>query len=208
MKQIRTGVYETNSSSSHSISIGLPEIQEKPNLKIPRGGYYKVPEYQVANGHEEETIKNILTTEVSKLSFILNIIATYLENLSEDSDDDCLDILGGLCGRTVDLDNKDDQRKAISQDLIYMKWLRDMVFEETSTHIEIPIPEETDYFPFFSTLYSERSCGDFYDEIFEALEDGDEARFKSLCREIVFNPSIIIQDIDSAYCCDYTENIL
>ncbi len=209
MIQTRVGLFETNSSSTHSVSIGLPRVEEKPDFKIPRGGYFKIPEYRVANGLESETIDNILVSEVWKLSFLVNVIATYIVDLEEDSE--FLDIFSGLCGRVVDLADKDDQRKAISQDLIYMKWLKDMVFEETGTLIEIPIPEEKkyDHFPYFDQLWTDDgSGGEFYEEIQKSLENGDESKFKSLCREIVFNPSIIIQDKDEAYCCEYIKKVL
>ncbi len=208
MKQIRNNVFETNSSSSHSISIG-PIKKKEVNKNIPRNiKLYEVPEYEIANGHEESTISNILITEVSKLSFLFNIVATCIENEFEDYDDYIVTTFSCLCGRAVSSDVA-DQKKAISQDLIYMKWIQEMVQEETGTLIKIPIPKEKRYneFPYFDTIYTEDN-DDFYKEIKKSIKDQDEALFKALCREVVFNPKVIIKDIDKAYCCDYEENVL
>ena len=209
MKQIRNNVFETNSSSIHSISIG-PIRKKEVNKNIPRDiKLYEVPEYEIANGHEESTISNILITEVSKLSFLFNIVATCIENEFEDYDDYIVTTFSCLCGRAVSESDVADQKKAISQDLIYMKWIQEMVQEETGTLIKIPIPKEKRYneFPYFDTIYTEDN-DDFYKEIKESIKDQDEALFKALCREVVFNPEVIIKDIDKAYCCDYEENLL
>lgn len=209
MKQIRNSAFETNSSSSHSISIGL---RKKEVIKdIPRNvAIYEVPEYEIANGHEESTISNTLITEVSKLSFLFNIVATYIRDEYEDGYDNYIGTtFSCLCERAVSESDYDDQRKAISQDLIYMRWIREMVQEETGTLIKIPIPSKKKYddFPYFDTLWTEEH-DDFYEEIKKSIENQDESLFKSLCREIVFNPDIIIKDVDEAYSCEYEEHIL
>lgn len=209
MRQIRNSVFETNSSSSHSISIG-PIKKKEVNKNIPRNiKLYEVPEYERANGREERTVSNTLITEVSKLSFLFNIVATCIENEFEDYDDYIVTTFSCLCGRAVSESDPADQRKAVSQDLIYMRWLREMVQEETGTLIKIPVPKEKRYdeFPYFDTLYTE-GHDDFYEEIKKSIEDQDEALFKALCREVVFNPEVIIKDIDAAYCCDYEEHVL
>lgn len=210
MKQIRNNVFETNSSSSHSISIG-PIKKKEVNKNIPRNiKLYEVPEYEIANGHEDRTVSNTLMTEVSKLSFLFNLVATCIKNEFEDDYDDYIvTTFSCLCGRAVSESDVADQRKAISQDLIYMKWIQEMVQEETGTLIKIPIPKEKRYneFPYFDTLWTEEH-DDFYEEIKKSIEDQDEALFKALCREVVFNPEVIIKDIDAAYSCDYEEHVL
>lgn len=209
MRQIRNSVFETNSSSSHSVSIG-PVKKKEVNKNIPRNiKLYEVPEYEVANGHEERTVSNTLMTEVSKLSFLFNLVATYISREYEDYNDYIVTTFSCLCGRAVSESDPADQRKAISQDLIYMRWLREMVQEETGTLIKIPVPKEKRYdeFPYFDTLYTEGD-DDFYEEIKKSIEDQDEALFKALCREVVFNPEVIIKDIDEAYRCDYEEHVL
>ena len=209
MKQIRWWIFETNSSSSHSVSIG-PIKKKEVNKNIPRNvPIYEIPEYKVANGHTESTISNTLITEVSKLSFLFNIVATCIQNEYEDYDDYIVTTFSCLCGRAVSESDLADQRKAVSQDLIYMRWLREMVQEETGTLIKIPIPKEKRYdeFPYFDTIYTEEH-DDFYEEIKKSIKDQDEALFKALCREVVFNPEVIIKDIDAAYSCDYEEYVL
>lgn len=210
MKQIRKGLFETNSSSSHSVSIG-PIKKKEVNKNIPRNiNLYEVPEYMVANGHEESTVSNTLITEVSKLSFLFNIVATFIGDEYEDGYDNYIGTtFSCLCERSVSESDCDDQRKAVSQDLIYMRWIREMVQEETGTLIKIPIPSKKKYdeFPYFDTLWTEEH-DDFYEEIRKSIEDHDESLFKALCREIVFNPEVIIKDLDEADGCDYKENIL
>lgn len=78
MKSLRKGLFETNSSSTHSISIGPVEEPESP--KIPRNSkdVFKVPEYEVANGHTDATVINTIVSEVWKLSFLLDIVATHI----------------------------------------------------------------------------------------------------------------------------------
>ena len=209
MKQIRQGLFETNSSSTHSVSIG-PIKKKEINKNIPRNiTLYEIPEYRVANGHEESTVCNILMTEVSKLSFLFNVIATCIKNEYEDYNDYIVTTFSCLCERPVSESDVVDQRKAISQDLIYMRWLREMVQEETGTLIKIPIPEEKRYneFPYFDTLYSEDSDA-FYDELNKSIQDSNEELFKALCREIVFNTEIIIEDTDEAYCCELEKHVI
>ena len=136
MRQIRNSVFETNSSSSHSVSIG-PVKKKEVNKNIPRNiTLYEVPEYEVANGHENRTVSNTLMTEVSKLSFLFNLVATCIRNEYEDYNDYIVTTFSCLCGRAVSESDPADQRKAVSQDLIYMRWLREMVQEETGTLIK------------------------------------------------------------------------
>lgn len=210
MINYRKSIFETNSSSSHSITIG-PEESRIVNNDIPRnlGILFQVPEYKRADGREDSTVRNTLITEVAKLSFLFNIVATYISNLADgmscSSDKFISTKFSELCERNV-LQSDQDIKLAMSRDLIYMRWIKDVVFEETGTKIEIPIPEET-YFPYFDILYTD-SGDDFYNEIMNTMKNNNEAKFKSICREIVFNPDILIEDLDRAYCCDIIENVL
>lgn len=208
MKQIRWWIFETNSSSSHSVSIG-PIKRKEISKDIPRNvPIYEIPEYKVANGHTESTIINTLITEVSKLSFLFNVIASFIYyDYEEGYDGYIVNTLSCLCGRAISEADPNDQKKAISQDLIYMRWLREIVQEETGTLIKIPIPESNE-FPYFDVIYFTGSSGDLYDELWKSIEDQDEALFKSLAREIVFNPEIIIKDSDESYYYDIKENTL
>lgn len=213
MKQIRTLFFETNSSSTHSVCIHVRK-KEEVVYNIPRNSksVFEIPEYKCSDGDEVDTITNVLMSEVYKTSFVLNTIGRYLEKL-EDYSDDFPVAFSKLCdGKLIDLNDPDEVREAIGSDLIYTKWLKDVVHEETGTKIEFSIvdSEETyKYFPYITTPYSESSDSDeFFNEILESLENNDECKFKSLCREIIFNKEIIIEDKDEAYGASINTNLL
>ena len=76
MKQIRRKVFETNSSSTHSITIAKKtEIKEKT---IPRNyeSIYLVKEIGDVGGGECEYELNVHMDEEDKLRYIINMIAT------------------------------------------------------------------------------------------------------------------------------------
>lgn len=213
MRQIRLGVFETNSSSSHSVSIKVREKEEViKNIPRNQSTIYVIQEYVCCNGDETSSITNILMSEVSKAAFMINVIGGHLEILYEDYED--MEItLKELCnGKSVDIHDKTAVLHAIENDLIYTKWVKDVVYEETGTRIEFSLKGEAyRYFPYISTSYDDGELDseeNFYDELLEALKENDEFKFKSLCREIIFNKEIIIEDIDEAYGNEINRNLL
>lgn len=212
MEQIRFGTFETNSSSTHTVSIRV----NKPKLvknDIPRNSLdvFKIYDYEVCNGEESESIENILMSEISKTAFILKVIGHYLEGLFDDlSDDDFKKIYLDRCGKeSIDINDPIEFKKSMSEDLIYTKWLKDVVYEETGTRIEFELKHvegsySNKYFPYTSVPYNEgKSDDEFYDSLTDSLREENEHLFKSLCREIIFNKDIIIVDKDEAYYSSY-----
>ena len=74
MKQIRFRTFETNSSSTHSVSIKINKPKQVIN-NIPRNSpeVFKICEYFISDGDELESIENILMSEVVKSAFILKL---------------------------------------------------------------------------------------------------------------------------------------
>ena len=212
MRQIRFGVFETNSSSSHSVSIKVREKEEViKNIPRNQSAIYVIREYVCCNGEETSSITNILMSEVSKAAFMINVIGRHLEILYDD-DGDMEITLKELCnGKSVDIYDKTAVLHAIENDLIYTKWVKDVVYEETGTKVRFHLNEDHNYFPYISTSYDDRELDseeNFYNELLEALKDNDEFKFKSLCREIIFNKEIIIEDVDEAYGNEINRNLL
>ncbi len=77
MKQIRRGVFETNSSSSHSITITKWEPPKE--MDIPRNSpeIFKVAEMGQADEYQKVTHES----EIDKLRFVINMIAQAYEEL-------------------------------------------------------------------------------------------------------------------------------
>ena len=88
MKTIRTNTFETNSSSTHSSTIS--KCQKPREDKIPRnvtrdtGKLFSVVEYGDCGGSDEEYACDTLRTETEKLSFIINMIASVVEDTHYD----------------------------------------------------------------------------------------------------------------------------
>lgn len=214
MRQIRLGVFETNSSSSHSVNIKVREKEEViKNILRNQSAIYVIREYVCCNGNGESSITNILMSEVSKAAFMVNVIGRHLEILNDNGFVNMHDNFSRLCGgKDIDLRNCKEVISAIENDLIYTTWVKDTIYEETGTKVRFHLNEDHKYFPYISTsYYNDRELDseeNFYDELLEALKDNDEFKFKSLCREIIFNKEIIIEDVDEAYGNEINRNLL
>ena len=190
MKLIRNGVFETNSSSTHSISICRYEKPQENNIPRNYKDIYMVSEFGDVGGSDETYACDIHNTEVSKLRFLINMIASIYEDskLYED----------------WEYERKDDEtykkeyfRKLMVQDLFV--WLKEVVFEETGTEIEIEMPSNN-WFPYFEQTYTE------YDSIenlldIEENEDGNynKDKFKTRIKDIIFNSKVYIENENCPY---------
>lgn len=177
MENIRRSVFETNSSSTHSITI--IKNQEKFYKRIPRNSSteYEVKEYGDVGGSDECYAVNEHCDEVDKLRYIINMIASFYEY---DNDD-------------WDYSRKNDDKyinecfdKLTRRNLFI--WLKEVVKEETGTDIKIIKPNSR-YYPFFDTTWSE---DDNIEDLFEIEDDNDEENFKKRIKDIIFNKDIII----------------
>ena len=187
MINIRRNVFETNSSSTHSITITKYEKPKENNIPRNLETTYKVEEYgDVRTGDDNYDIDKH-NNEVNKLRFIVNMIASVYEYKDDDFEYD----------KRKDKEYiKESFNKLINRDLFV--WLKEAVLEKTGTEIEYVQPENN-WFPFFETPYSE-------DEDIETLlhieKDGDkynENKFKDRVKEIIFNNDIIIENENCPY---------
>lgn len=190
MKLVRNNVFETNSSSTHSISICRYEKPQENNIPRNYKDIYMVSEFGDVGGSDETYACDTHNTEVSKLRFLINMIASVYE----DSE---------LYGNW-EYERKDDEiykkeyfRKLITQDLFV--WLKEVVFEETRTEIEIEIPSNN-RFPYFEQTYTE------YDSIENMLdieedENGkyNKDKFKARIKDIIFNSKVYIENENCPY---------
>ncbi|MBQ8298417.1 MAG: hypothetical protein IJX99_00840 [Clostridia bacterium] len=182
MKQIRRGVFETNSSSSHSITITKWEPPKVVDIPRNYEEIFEVYEFGDVDGGEDRYGLDTHLDEVSKLRFIVNMLARVYEDLEWDDD-------------TFEWGNLKFY-ELIKQDLFV--WLKEAVKEETGTEIAYIHPKCKEY-PYFEATYSE------YDDMKDLLhieKDGDgfnKEKFKARVKEIIFNKEIVIYNEECPY---------
>ena len=181
MKTIRENTFETNSSSTHSITISKYQKPREDN--IPRnltrdtGKLFSAVEYGDCGGSDEEYSCDTLRTETEKLSFIINMIASVVDNTHSDMWD--------YNRRNDDSYNREVFEKMVKTDLFV--WLQEAVLEETGTMIDYVKPNNN-RFPFYETTYDE--CVG----IEELLQVSDKEKFKNKIKEIIFDKDVFIDN--------------
>ena len=194
-KIIRLNTFETNSSSSHSLVIGK---RTEPVLEqFPRNSeyIYHLEEYGVTWCDECTPDIARLCSEVDKARFMLNIIASHIED-----DDDCE---GGHYPEVtfwLDYDNEIKNPNRTFETLIKQKpfvWLKEVLESYTGTEFKFVEPDDN-YYPCYGRVYDECKAVD------EAtgIDFFDEEKFKERVTEIIFNEEIVIVDADIPYSCD------
>ncbi|MBQ7240295.1 MAG: hypothetical protein IJH63_01640 [Methanobrevibacter sp.] len=190
MKLVRNNVFETNSSSTHSISICRYEKPQENNIPRNYKDVYMVSEFGDVGGSDETYACDTHNTEISKLRFLINMIASVYEDseLYENWEYE---------RRDDEIYKKEYFRKLITQDLFV--WLKEVVFEETGTEIEIEMPSNN-WFPYFEQTYTE------YDSIENMLdieedENGkyNKDKFKTRIKDIIFNSKVYIENENCPY---------
>ena len=159
MKQIRMNVFETNSSSTHSISIYKGKFETGGS--IPVNG--KIMSNDLLTAYDCE-----FNDELRKLSHVIGLIAWYVD--SESFNCESLDEVLNL---------------EISKPF---KWIADVVKEVRNT--ELIYVQSIKYSPFIQPV------SDDEDNIENILKCDlkDENSFKTLIKDIIFNPEYIIYD--------------
>lgn len=181
MKKIRYGSFETNSSSTHTITIS--KYQKPREENIPRnltkitGEMFNIAEYGDCGGDDETYACDTIRTEVEKLGFIINMIASICQNKYEDMWD--------FNKRDIKGYNEEIFQKLIKTDLF--TWLKESVFEETGTMINYVMPEGY-LFPFYETTYDENRG------ISSILSTESKDEFKKKVKEIIFDKDVIIEN--------------
>ena len=126
MKAIRECVFETNSSSTHSISI----YKWKPTKES------SIPLNSKIDINGTISAQTEIKDEIGKLNYIIVILASIAESRSYDS-------------RMTEKDKKFN--KLINSD--HFIWLKEVVKEKCNT--EITYVEKYNYFPYFETTYDD-----------------------------------------------------
>lgn len=195
MKLIREGVFETNSSSTHSVTIS----RRKPKVDdIPRGvNSFLVSDRGDISFSDESVIIDRCETEMDKLSFVINMLASVCNDWQDDN--------------KMFLDYDYDKRYQVDDVKDYMTqfWLeminselftalKDCVYEVTGTTIEFERPDE-DYIPFYGIVYSDEG---FSIEEILGIENGDLSGLKDKLKELIFDKEITIINSNIPYGCE------
>ena len=176
-RQVRRGVFETNSSSTHSIS-----IYHRGELKysdIPKDGKIVIDD---TLGYGTD-----IFDEVGKLNYVITMIATICEHKDDDGD--------------LPVSNPSFEEMI---NLKWFKWVSDVVKQESNTEVVYDYPRYRDgslktCFPYYETTYDER-CS-----VESILTDGDtsmiddEEKFKKRVKDIIYNRNIVIEDKENEY---------
>ena len=113
-------------------------------------------------------------------------------------------MLASIIERKYDYDELKVESFENMINLNWFRWLADVVREESNTEVIYKCPTYSDgrdktYQPYYDTTYDE------YDSIETILagDDSDmlddEMKFKERIKDIIFNPSIVIEDKENEY---------
>ena len=175
-RQIRRGVFETNSSSTHSVS-----IYNKENLQ-----YSDIPKDSEVVLNDTYHYGTDIFDELGKLNYIVTMLAS-------------------ICDRRMDYDELEIEKSFDAMvSLDWFKWLAEVVKEESNTEIIFECPtyrsgEKKTYFPYYNTTYDED------DSIDDILTDNDDEvlinreKYKERIRDIIYNRNIVIEDKENEY---------
>lgn len=172
-KQIRRGVFETNSSSTHSVSIYK---RSSTDNQIPKNS-----EITIKTDYERGTFYS----EVDKLNFIVIMLASIVEHKCdyEDLEIKSFDEMINLSWFKW---LADVVKEESSTEVIY----------KVPTYWN---GKEKTYVPYYDTTYDE---DDSIEEIFTNYELTilyDEAKFKEHVKDLIYNPAIVMEDHEEEY---------
>ena len=185
MKSIRNLVFETNSSSTHSLTI---RRLSEDNRNIPYDTELNICEEVAYQGCD--TIMN----EMDKLRYMVQIIALQMDYEADN------DYFGVGVYSYWDEKAKEGWKKYKDKIMVFpwLVWLCDVVKEERNTVLVFDNKHSTE-FPYISAFDS------FEDEYaFEVIGLNkqnmyDEETVKALFKDIIFNPNVILEDKDEEY---------
>ena len=174
-KQIRLSVFESNSSSTHSVSIcsnSTIKFQDIPtNSEIVLNDTY---EYGTD-----------IFDELGKLNYIVTMLASIVE-YREDKNKLHVESFANM----IELD--------------WFKWLADVVKDESNTEVIYKCPTSYDgfdrtYSPYYDTTYDEYDSIEkiFTDDNPEVLDD--EVKFKKRVKDIIYNSATVIEDKENEW---------
>lgn len=174
-RQIRRGVFETNSSSTHSVSIFTRKTKQ----------YSDIPKNSVIIIDGSYEYGTDIIDEVGKLNFVVTMLATIMED-------------------KVDYCRWEKKSFDEMVDWGWFKWLAETIKEESNTNLIYEHPSYgmeiyKSSFPYYDTTYDE------YISIETIFTNGDpdilndKEKFKERVKEIIYNKEIIIEDKENEY---------
>lgn len=200
MKQVRYGVFETNSSSTHSITFA--NYRPRRN-DIPKNTRFEILPFEdgpMAYGDESHNDTIRYVSQIGKLRYLVYVLVSIINNDTPEK------YFTEYKGKIDDWQYPATEAELSLWfnelvNLKYFRWLADVVKKRTGTTIyfdEKTYRTSDQYFPFFETVYDENSnlktVFGFTDESFE-----NEEQFKKIIDNIIFNDEVVILDEDSAY---------
>ena len=176
-RQIRRNVFETNSSSTHSLSISTNR------KKIE---YQDIPRDSTVVLDDSFNTGTEIFDEMGKLNFVVTMLASIIE--ATEYEDDPIKI------------ETFEEMIALS----WFRWLAEVVKEESNTEVVYDCPVQWNgthvkYAPYYDTTYDE------YESVEEIFTDGDEwvlkdrDKFKARVKDIIYNKNVIIESKENEY---------
>ena len=174
-RQIRRSVFETNSSSTHSIIICCRKNKV----------YNDIPKNSTVVIDGTYNTESIIFDEMGKLNFVVTMLASIVE-----------------CKNDYDELNIKSFDEMIN--LNWFRWLKEVVYDQSGTDLvyECPIGYQNKpvtYVPYYDTTYDE---DDTVEDIFTGGHDNiieNEELFKKRVKDIIYNPEVLIKDEEEEY---------
>lgn len=189
MKQIRYSIFETNSSSTHTISICRIPL---PKKDIPYNQHIILKLNKFLNEDINESEEVLYKTQLGKLEFIINILVCFIidhVNIININDDTNL--------YEYKYDNKDKYIETYD-DLININcfdWVREVVFDITRSTFDIDEDCIGQIFPFIENNYNYIHLDDpTIIKLFKDIEKKNEEDFKMIIRTIIFDEKATISE--------------
>jgi len=167
-KQIRNNVFETNSSSSHSLSIPFKEDLGKYDDRVFNNEIVYFGEF----GWEEETFY----TPYEKLQYLITAVQYFDKPWQSDENywDHPQEVLAEKYNQWINSSK-------------YFKWIKEMLFDFNGSTIDIQIDE----YEKWNTLgYIDHQSSYLLEE--ENIWSEDEDTFKRNMIEFIFNPEYVL----------------
>lgn len=175
-RQIRFGVFETNSSSTHSLTIferGKFEFND-----IPRNT-------EVIIDDKFDIVTDQIFDQMGKLNFVVTMLASICENRYDDDEMEKLEFNDFI-------------------NLNWFKWLKEVVKEQSNTELIYQRPVyyyggAYKRFPYYETTYDEDETVEYIFTKGDSSILDDEEKFKERVKYIIYNPEVIIEDKENEY---------
>ena len=198
MFNIRRSLFETNSSSTHSISLSKPLPEKRDD--IPKHTKIFIEPYdQPACRYDDESIEILAyRTQMAKLRYLMHVIVSILhEDVPEKYLTEFKDKIDDW-RYTPTKEEKEKYAEAFFA-LPQFKWLSEAIYEKTGSVSCIKYDVE-DEFPFWQTIYDD-NIGLLEVFEFDNKSWNDKDTFKAKVSRFIFDESVVIYDKNIPYGC-------